>query len=93
MRIKQTLYDKDIGIVDSSSNKGVLVKLIPRVDPNSNSGKFYSRGYMSKPPKRAFDPAWNGAFKRRPPGFSKHFYQWNNANYRKGLLYKTFSLK
>jgi len=93
VRIKQTLYDKDIGIVESSNNQKALVKLVPRIDPNSNSGKFFQRGYMNRPPKRAFDTSWRGAFKMRPAGFTKHFYQWNGGIYRKGLLYKTFTLK
>lgn len=48
---------------------------------------------MCRPPQKAFNPSWKGAYKTRPAGFTKHFYQWKNFIFRKGFLYKTFSIK
>jgi transcription elongation factor len=33
------------------------------------------------------------AFRAKPAGFTKHFYQYKSHIFRKGLLYKTFTLK
>ena len=95
VRIKIGLYEKDLGVVEKIlSDDKVWVKLIPRIDPQFS--KSYKKGYFQKPPQKAFNPTiFKDAIKQTAngPSNTKSFYQWKSQYFRKGLLYKIFSMK
>ena len=97
VRIKNGLYQDDLGYVDKFFNdQKIYVKLVPRIDPNlmkKNKNNDVRMSFM-KVPQCEFNPAnFEDANKIKPYGFTKHFYQFKTNIYRKGFIYKPFSLK
>ena len=104
VRVKNGLYEKDIGIVERIEREDkVVVKLIPRIDPNSTNsmrrayggaGGFKKRMFMNRMPQKAFNPNIFKPTTRTLDGrLNKHFFTWDRMRFRKGFLYKEFSLK
>ena len=106
VRIKNGLYEKDIGIVERiDRDDKVTVKLIPRIDVNNSmstakrfqgggAGSFKRRMFAQRIPQKAFKAnLFEGCIRSLDSRFNKHFYSWNKMKFRKGFLYKDFSLK
>lgn len=104
VRIKSGIYEGDIGVVTRILNEDkVEVKLIPRVDPSGRSNVWRSgaAGFASKRasgfklPQRAFDPRIFKATnqQQRAVDQNKTFYCWMGMLFRKGFLYKQFTIK
>ncbi len=98
VRVKSGLYSGDLGQivnVDSQITKA-MVKLIPRIDPNveQETDEAKKAQNAARPPPRMFNYQQNGVTeKKKNPDDNKYYYFWLGMNFRKGFLYREFSIK
>ena len=105
VRIKSGFYNGDLGLVQSVRDNGrVWLKLIPRLDmsaqqkdPRNKLNRFMS----IRPPQKAFNPEEAKRVfgkdtlesKQEKDLNNKQFKVFKKQNFRKGFLYKQFTLK
>lgn len=100
VRIKNGLYQDDLGVVyDSSRNDRIIVKLIPRLDPGlmgSRKSQVANRGkrQFQRFDQCNFDPElYKNAEKSKVNWSRSTFYKLKSFYFRKGFIYKFFTLK
>ena len=92
VRIRNGLYQDDLGVVEKYiDDSKIYVKLIPRVAPQKS--KEAKMTFMRMPQNVFDEKEYPGGTRIKPNYFNKHFYSYKNSLYRKGFIYKTFSLK
>lgn len=97
VRIKSGLYMDDLGMVDRyNSDDQIYVKLIPRVDFNDkkqNKSNFFMRVQQQPFNPENIKDVNQRQSKYKPIGWNKTFYRVSNQLFRKGFIYKPFTLK
>jgi len=104
VRIKSGTYSGDLARVVEVNPQmtRVKVKIVPRLEPEGSKvskdddkdKNAFKNPSKIRPPQRLFDPVqYNCKMAKPDPVTHKLYYNWANMNFRKGFLYKDFSIK
>jgi transcription elongation factor SPT5 len=97
VRIKNTAYDGDLGIIEKIEDSRVIVRVVPRIEINKevNKGPKDKFAKAKRIPHRMFNHNFFKDWDKRPDANleNHYFYYWKNQQFRKGFLFKKFTLK